>query len=102
MMNAIGKMGWLVVAGIAVYVSVLIAQNQAAAELCDSYPVGSRIEDLANLSGTFFLTRMGPITDPTNPAVQKVIFCASMAMCDTSCSLELEDRVVTSARFLDF
>jgi len=102
MVSAIGKMGLLVAGGIAVYISVLIAQGRAAADLCDSYPVGSRIEDLENLSGTFFLTRMGPINDPTNPGAQKVIFCASMAMCDTSCSLEIEDRVVTSARFSDF
>ncbi|MDX1402178.1 MAG: hypothetical protein R3245_09670 [Kiloniellales bacterium] len=96
------KLGYLLIAGaIAVYIAVLMAQGRAAAKLCDSYPAGSRIEDVENIEGTYLLTRMGPFEDPENPGTGKVIFCASLTMCDTSCSIELEDRVVRSATFTD-
>lgn len=98
MARAIIKLGLLIVCGLGVYISVLVAQTRAAANLCDSYPGGSRIEDLATLEGTFFLTQMGPIDDPNISGTQKVIFCASLTMCDTSCSLEIEDGVVKLAR----
>ena len=94
-----GKAGPLVAAGIAIYILVMVAQSRAAANLCDRYSVGTRIEDIENLDGTFFLTRMGPMPDPNNPAAQSVIFCASMTLCDTSCRFEIEDQVVKSARY---
>jgi hypothetical protein len=94
-----GKLGLLLVSGVVAYVLVLMAQNHAAVNLCDSYATGSRIEDLEDLDGSFFLTRMGPFEIPENPGTQRVIFCATLTMCDTSCSLEIWDRVVVNARF---
>lgn len=96
-----GRAGPLVLAGIAIYILITVAQGRAAASLCDRYSAGTRIEDVENLDGTFFLTRMGTI-NPNIPAAQNVIFCASVTMCDTSCTLEIEDRVVKSARYSDF
>ena len=93
--------GLLVLGGIAAYVMLLFAQRNAAAELCDRYPVGSSIEDLDDLDGTLLLTRMGPLDDPENPGTERVIFCAGLTMCDTSCSLEIRDRVVTKAKKSD-
>ena len=92
----IGKAGPIVIAGIAIYVMVMVAQSQAAASLCDRYSVGTRIEDVENLEGTFLLSRMGRI-NPDIRAPQNVIFCASMTMCDDSCSLEIEDGLVTKS-----
>ena len=74
-----------------------MAQNRAAADLCSNYSIGTHIEDLEDLGGTFFLTRMGPIPKPNNPSAQKVIYCAALTMCDESCSLEIEDGVVIRA-----
>lgn len=98
MARSIIKSGLLITCGVGVYVSVLVAQTRAAAKLCDSYPVGSGIEDLATLEGTFFLTQMGPTDDPDSPGTKRVIFCASLTMCDTSCSLEVENGLVKFAR----
>ena len=92
-------MGLVLVGGVVVYVLILIAQTHAAANLCDSYAVGSTIENLENLDDTFLLTRMGPLDVPENPGTQRVIFCAGLTMCDTSCSLEIKDRVVKIAKF---
>jgi hypothetical protein len=94
------SMTWLLaVAGIAIYVSILIAQSRAAGDLCERYPAGSFIEDLENVDGSFLLSRMGPIRDRDNPDTTKLIFCAPLTMCDTSCSLEIQDRVVKRAVF---
>ena len=93
------KVVLLIAVGIAVYISVLIAQSRAAANLCERYPVGSHIEDLEGLEGTFFLTRMGPINDSNIPGRQKVIYCAALTMCDESCSLEVEDGLVKRAKY---
>ena len=93
-----GKAGPIVLAGIAIYISIVVAQGRAAANLCDRYSVGTRIEDVEILDGTFFLSPMGSF-DPNNPAAQEVIFCAMMTMCDVSCSLEIEDQVVKSASY---
>ena len=102
MARAIGKLGLLVVCGFAVYIFVLMTQGRAAADLCSRYSVGTHIEDLETLEGTFFLTRMGPISDPNNPSVQKVIYCAALTMCDESCRLEIEDGLVKRAKHSAF
>ena len=95
----IGKAGPLVASGIAIYVLTLIAQSRAAESLCERYSVGSQIDDIESLEGTFFLSPMGPLPDPGNPSAQSIVFCANMTMCDTSCRLEIEDRIVTSATY---
>lgn len=102
MARAGGKIGLLLAAGIVTYVAVLMAQNHAAENLCNNYSVGSSIEDLEKLDGTFFLTRMGPLDVREDPGTQRVIFCAGLTMCDTSCSLEIKNRVVKVAKFSDF
>ena len=100
MKQLINKGGFiLIVIGIAAYIWMLNAQEQAAAELCDRYPVGSRIEDLSTLEGTSRLKQMGPVNDPNNPGKGSVIYCAGLTMCDTSCSIEIEENIVKSARF---
>lgn len=93
-----GTAGPLVLAGLAIYISIMVAQGRAAANLCDRYSVGTRIEDLENLDGTFFLSPMGSF-DPNSPAGREVIFCASLTMCDVSCRLEIEGHVVKSASY---
>jgi len=84
--------------GIGLYVFLLVAQGRAVDNLCEEHPAGSRIENLEDLEGTFFLTRMGPLPDPKQPGIEKVIFCAGLTMCDKSCSLEIENGQVMRAR----
>lgn len=94
-----GKTGPLIIIGIAVYVLAIQAQGRAAENLCKRYSAGSVIRDIENLEGTFLLTRMASLPDPNKPAIQSVIFCASMTMCDTSCRLEIEGEIVTNSRY---
>lgn len=94
----LGKAGPLVIAGIAIYVAVHVAQGRAAESLCDRYTVGARIENVENLEGTFLLTPMGHF-DPDIETSQTIIFCAATTMCDKSCRLEIENGRVTESQY---
>lgn len=95
MIRLIKQLALLAIFGAGLYTFLVLAQGRAAAKLCENYPVGSRIESLEDLEGTFFLKRMGPLPVPEKPGTEKVIFCAVSTMCDTSCSLEIENGRVT-------
>ncbi len=95
----IGTAGPLVAAGIAIYILVMVAQSRAAAELCENHPVGSQIDSIEDIEGSLFLNRMGPLPDSDQPGAQFAIFCASLTMCDTSCSLTVKDGLVVEADF---
>ena len=93
------KITLVILCAMGLYVSVLLAQSGAAEDLCRHYPVGSAIDDLANLEGTFFLSRMGPVPDPEQAGAQYVVFCAGLSMCETSCGLKIKDNLVVEAIF---
>ena len=95
------KLVLVIMLGVGMYIIVTIAQSRAAADLCANYPVGTRIENLETLNDTFFLTLMGPIADPKRPGAHEIIFCASLTMCDTSCSLVIENGLVVQSNFSD-
>ena len=91
--------GALVAAGIAIYIAVFVAQSRAAADLCEKHPVGSPIDNIEEIEGTFFLSPMGPVPDSDQPGAQTTIFCASTTMCDRSCRLTVKDGLVVEAVF---
>ena len=93
-----GTAGPLVLAVIVIYRASMAAQQRAAANLCESHPVGSPIDNLENIE-SFFLRRMGPMSDTDNPGAQLAIFCASMTMCDVSCRLIVKDGLVIEENF---
>ncbi len=89
----------LMVIGIGFYIYSLLSQVRGAADLCDSYPVGSQIENLEKLESVYGLTLMGPIEVKDKPGVQEAIFCAALTMCDTFCSLEIQNGRVTQSNY---
>ncbi len=98
-MRTIIKFALLIIVGLGIYIGITIVQSRAAANLCTSYPVGTKIESLDNLNDTFLLTRMGPINDPKQPSIKNFIFCANLTMCDTSCSLVIENGLVKQSNY---
>ena len=85
-----------------IYIAVTIAQSRAAANLCARHSIGTQIKNLDNLNDSLFLTLMGPIPDPKRPGKQEFIFCASLTMCDTSCSLVIENSLVKESKFSEY
>ena len=78
---------------------LLTAPGRAAADLCENHPVGSPVDNIEDIEGSLFLNRMGPLPDSDQPGAQFAIFCASLTMCDTSCSLTVKDGLVVEADF---
>ena len=101
-MSTTVKLVIVIIIAVAIYIAVSISQSRAAANLCARYPVGTQIESLDSLNDTLFLTVMGPISDPKRPSAQQFIFCASLTMCDTSCSLVIEDGLVKQSNFSNY
>ncbi len=54
-----GSGGILIVAGVGLYIALLVGQARAAAQLCENYPVGSPVNDMDELKGTYMLSAMG-------------------------------------------
>ena len=84
---------------VGLFIFTIFASHRAAANLCENHPVGSRMPNIEDLKGTFFLSRMGPFPDLDQPGVQDVMFCSNISLCDTSCSFKVEDGIVIDARF---
>ncbi len=91
--------GLLIVFGIGFYIYSLSAQQRAAADLCEQNPAGSRIVSLTKLERSYGLKLMGPMDIKDKPGTQRAIFCAALTMCDTSCTLEIQDGRVTRSDY---
>jgi hypothetical protein len=84
---------------VGLFIFIAFASHRAAANLCKNHPVGSPMTNIEDLEGTLFLTRMGPHPNFDQPGVRDVMFCASLSMCDTSCSFKVRDGLVIEATF---
>ena len=92
-------LGLVVLSGVAAYVLMSRAQSRAATDLCESIPVGTRVESPESLTDSSLLKLMGPIRDPELPNTEVLIFCAGLTMCDVSCQIEVTDDIVTDVVF---
>jgi len=99
MARIIKLIGFLILIGFGVYVYALLDQTQSVANLCDSYPAGSQIENLEKLEKSYGLKLIGPIDIGNKPGTQKAIFCAVLSMCDTSCTIEFQNGRVTHSNY---
>ena len=93
------KTALVICCAIGLFVLVSFGQGWAAAKLCENHSVGTRIDNLEDIEGSLFLSAMGPLPDRDQPGAQDVIFCASLTMCDTSCSLKIKDGLVVEAKY---
>ncbi len=89
--------GLLLFAGVVLYLALVLAQERAAEALCAANPPGTAVSDVMAHPGTFLLSPRGPLSDPHRPDVERVIYCAALTLCDTSCRLEFRHGVVIDA-----
>ncbi len=78
---------------------MLTAPGRAAADLCENHPVGSPVDNIEDIEGSFLLNSMGPVPDSDQPGAQTTIFCVSLTLCDTSCRLTVKDGLMVEAEF---
>ncbi len=89
--------GLVLVFGIATYAYLLTKQIADVEALCSAFTEGAAVGDLRGLEDRYSLKLMGPFAVQDKPGTQEAIFCASMTLCDTSCSVEFQDGRVTKA-----
>ena len=93
--------GMLLLVAAAFYGYELFRQIRATSELCDSYPIGSQVEEAGAIGESFGLDSSGSFGIDGRPGAARVIFCASFTMCDKACVLEIEDGRVIHSHHVD-
>ena len=92
-----GRSGPIVLLIVAGYVGTMMAQSRAAESVCLRHPVGTSVDSIEDIEASFLLTpKKGVTADPEEP--QRVIFCASLTMCDNACEIVIDGGEVVTSR----
>ncbi len=91
--------GLLVALGIGYYIYAMNAETSDVEELCARYPVGTPADGFAATADGLSGDLMGPMGPDDKSGKLTYIYCSPMTMCDVSCSVDIEDGVVTRSDF---
>ena len=89
--------GLALVLGVGSYAYLFYKQISDVEEVCSLFPTGQVVGNLEEIENNYSLQLMGPFAVNDKPQTQQAIFCASITMCDTSCSIEFQNNRVTRA-----
>ena len=95
--KSVAKSCGLLTLGVGIYISCLYGQVSDVDELCSLFPEGATSANWKGVEDRYSVKLMGPIEVPDKPGVERVIFCAYLTMCDTSCNIEYRDNKVTKS-----
>jgi hypothetical protein len=97
--SGVRVVGILIVLGVGYYVYSMHAQSRDVEELCSTYVKGTRADEILEVAQDYSGQLMGPIESTNKDDTYSFIYCAPVTMCDVSCSIEVEDGVVTKSDF---
>ena len=97
-MKFLNALGILLVGVVIAYFVVLGGSLAGVNDICEAYPVGTRLSDFNDIDHGWAVSAMGPYEDPKTPGVVSMIYCSAPTMCDASCKLEIENGLVTYSR----
>ena len=66
-------------------------------EICSMHPKGASVEHFKELDQKYSVQYMGPSKVKEDPETMQALFCATLTMCDTSCTIEFQGGKVTNA-----
>lgn len=95
MKKAVSTAGVLIVAGLGAYVYALNDQISDIREVCSLFAEGAPKGDLFEIETEYSVRLMGLSKVNDKPGTERAIFCATLTMCDTSCSVEIQNDRVT-------
>ena len=95
-------LGILLVVGVGGTIYFLNEQISDIDSVCALFPVGAPVGDLTKIEADYSVQFMGIFTDNKKPGTQKALFCASLTLCDTSCSVEFKNNKVTASGVVKF
>ena len=96
-MKSVAKSCGLLTLGVGIYISCLNGRISDINEVCSLFPEGAAPGDWKGIENRYSVKLMGPVEVPDKPGVERVIFCAHLTMCDTSCNIEYQDNNVTKS-----
>ena len=92
----------LLLTAIGYYVYSINAQVESVKSLCAQYKEGSTAEGIAENAKKHSIEFRGPYEIKELPGVKRVILCAHLSMCDTSCEIQYKDNKVIKNNFIQF
>ncbi|NND72991.1 MAG: hypothetical protein HKN43_15560 [Rhodothermales bacterium] len=97
MKKAVTTIGLFLILAVGTYVYLLASQISDVDEVCALFPEGAVIGNLKEIEDNYSLKLMGPFAVRNKSDTQEAVFCASLTLCDTSCSVEYRNGRVTKA-----
>lgn len=86
--------------GIAFYTYTLNKQMSDVEAICLRYPVGASADGLLNIKHEYSTQYTGSYDIKDNPGARRATFCATLTLCDVSCSLEYKDNVIIKSKVI--
>ena len=86
--------GLLILAGMGAYIYSIIDQAADVDAVCLHFPKGTPVGDLKTFEERYSVKLMGPFEVKDQPGTHRATFCATLTMCDTSCTIEYRNNVV--------
>ncbi|MDA0821456.1 MAG: hypothetical protein O3C28_03420 [Proteobacteria bacterium] len=84
----------LTIAGVALCVMLYWTQTTGVQIICDSFPIGSVVEDSEQLANSFGVQLKGPFDLIDKPGIKHYTYCAQFTLCKMSCEMEMSGTVV--------
>ena len=97
MKQSLSVIGLGFIVGVGAYAFFLVKQLADVDEVCSLFRQGAAVGELQRIEEDYSLKLMGPFALRNKAGTQQAIFCASLTLCDTSCSVEFRNGRVTSA-----
>ena len=99
-MKAVGAAVMVLALGFGAYFYLMQAETSDVEAFCAALPAGSPAENIFETADRYSGKLMGGTKLIGGDKPQKFVYCSPMTMCDVSCSLEVQDGVITKSEFV--
>lgn len=87
----------VLVIGLGYNIYLSLGQTQDITDICNRYSPDTTIDGLLQVQNNYDITMKGPYGTQQDTKGQKIIFCADLTLCETSCEIYYKaDRVIQS------
>ena len=91
--------GIVLLLGIAWYVYAINAQTDDVEAFCSRFEPGQAAPDPEPIALEYSGTLMGPAMPKPRAGKYSFVYCAPLTMCDVSCSVEVENGLISKSDF---
>lgn len=92
-------LGVLLLLAVSYYIYSFRSQLGDVAEFCSDHPDGSTMTDIQAAAERYSGELRGPFELKDRPGAEQYIFCAPLTMCDVSCRMVIDNKVVVESEY---